>query len=185
VKLSQKTAESIYRISITNFYTIIHNFAIIQAEKQRYLERKSRVFMSEIKKVDETIAAGGQPTPEDLQQLAAEGYKSVVNLRFPDETGFLSDEQQQAEVAGLKYAHIPLKSTEADDERTAKVLSELETLPTPVYFHCGLGGRANALALIAFATRNKLNREEVLAKAQELGINIEQPSLKQFLESLS
>ncbi len=158
---------------------------MIQGGKLRYLERKSRVCMGEIKKIDETIAAGGQPTPEDLQQLVAEGYKSVVNLRFSDEAGFLSDEQQQAEAAGLKYANISLKSTEADEERTAKVLLELEALPTPVYFHCGLGGRANALALIAFATRNKLNREEVLAKAQELGINIEQPSLKHFLETLS
>lgn len=101
------------------------------------------------------------------------------------EAGALVDEQQQAEAAGLQYVNVPLKSTEANDGLTAKVLSELEELPTPVYFHCGAGGRANALALIAFATQQKLNREEVLAKVQELGINPEQPHLKQFLESLS
>jgi len=42
-----------------------------------------------------------------------------------------------------------------------------------------VGGRASAAALIAFATQQK---EAILAKAQELGINLEQPHLKQFLE---
>lgn len=141
--------------------------------------------MSDIKKVSDEFSAGGQPTPETLKQLADEGYKSVVNLRSLDEAGALEDEQQQAEAAGLHYVNVPLKPTEANEGLTAKVLSELEKLPTPVYFHCGAGGRANALALIAFATQQKLNREEVLAKAQELGINPDKPHLKQFLQSLS
>ena len=67
---------------------------------------------------------------------------------------------------------------------TERILSELKELPTPVYFHCGVGGRASALALIAFATQEKLNREEVLTRAKELGIDPEQPHLKQLLESL-
>jgi len=45
-----------------------------------------------------------------------------------------------------------------------------------------VGGRASAAALIAFATQQKLSQEAILAKAQELGINLEQPHLKQFLE---
>jgi len=45
-------------------------------------------------------------------------------------------------------------------------------------------GRASAAALIAFATK-KLSQEAILAKAQELGINLEQPHLKQFLRAIS
>ncbi|WP_445636755.1 Beta-lactamase [Nostoc sp. DSM 114161] len=140
--------------------------------------------MSDIKKVSDEYSAGGQPTPETLKQLADEGYKSVVNLRSLDETGALADEQQQAQAVGLEYANVPLKPSQANDSSTAKVLSELQQLPTPVYFHCGAGGRASALALIAFATQHQLNREQVLAKAKELDINSEQAHLKQFLENL-
>lgn len=136
----------------------------------------------EAKKISDEFSAGGQPTPEDLKQLADEGFKSVVNLRSLNETGVLVDEQQQAVTFGLQYVNVPLQSTEANAELTAKVLTEVEQLPTPVYFHCGVGGRASATALIAFATQQKLSRETVLAKAQELGINLEQPQLKQFLE---
>lgn len=141
--------------------------------------------MGNAKKISAEFSAGGQPTPEDLKQLADEGFKSVVNLRSPDETEALTDEQQQAEAAGLQYVSIPLKSIEANAELTAKVIAEVEQLPTPVYFHCGAGGRASAAALITFATQQKLSREAVLAKAQELGITPEQPQLKQFLEGLA
>ncbi|BAY74805.1 hypothetical protein NIES25_12210 [Nostoc linckia NIES-25] len=140
--------------------------------------------MSDIKKVSDEYFAGGQPTPETLKQLADEGYKSVVNLRSLDETGALADEQQQAQAVGLEYVNVPLKPSQANDNSTAKVLSELQQLPTPVYFHCGAGGRASALALIAFATQHQLNREQVLAKAKELDINPEQAHLQQFLENL-
>jgi uncharacterized protein (TIGR01244 family) len=141
--------------------------------------------MSNIKKVSDEFSAGGQPTPETLKQLADEGYKSVVNLRSPDETGVLEDEQQQAQAVGLEYVNVPISSSQANGNLTAKVLFELEKLPTPVYFHCGAGGRASALALIALAIEQQLNREQVLAKAQELGINPDQPQFKQFLASLS
>ncbi|ARV62530.1 phosphatase [Nostocales cyanobacterium HT-58-2] len=139
--------------------------------------------MSNAKKVSDEFYAAGQPTPEDLQKASQEGFKSVVNLRSPDEADFLSDEQQQAEAAGLNYVHVPLNSKKADDGLTNKVLKEIEGLATPILFHCGAGARADALALIALATKEGLSREQVLKKAEELGININQPHLKQFLES--
>jgi uncharacterized protein (TIGR01244 family) len=139
--------------------------------------------MGNAKKVSDELYTAGQPTPEDLQQAAQEGFKSVVNLRSPDEADFLSDEQQQAEAAGLNYVNVPLNPKKADDELTAKVLKEISGLPTPILLHCGAGARADALALIAFATNEKLSREQILKKAEELGININQPHLNQFLET--
>jgi uncharacterized protein (TIGR01244 family) len=140
--------------------------------------------MSDIKKISDEFAAGGQPTSEDLTRLANEGFKSVVNLRSLNESGTLAHEEQLAEAAGLNYLNVPLPSTEANAQLTAQMLAKVENLPTPIYFHCGAGGRASASALITFATQQKLNREAVLAKAKELGINPEQPQLKQFLENL-
>lgn len=141
--------------------------------------------MSDIKKLSEEFSSGGQPTPEDLKQLVERGYKSVVNLRSPTETGALADEKEQAESLGLNYVNVPLPHTTADAESTAKVVTAAETLPTPVYFHCGAGGRGGALALITLATQENLDRAAVLAKAQELGISPEQPQLQQFLANLS
>ncbi|MGH7998148.1 MAG: phosphatase, partial [Brasilonema sp.] len=71
----------------------------------------------------------------------------------------------------------------ADAELTNKVLKEIEGLPTPILLHCAAGARASALALIALATKEGLSHGIVLQKAEELGINTNQPHLKQFLES--
>lgn len=139
-------------------------------------------FKANFKRVGDAFAAGGQPTPEEIQQLADRGFKSIVNLRLPDETGVLTDEQQLVKDAGLQYVNVPLRSQEACD--LTGLLFEVEKLPAPVYFHCGAGGRASVSALIALATQQKLSREAVLIQAQKLGINPEQPQLKHFLDGL-
>jgi len=40
-----------------------------------------------------------------------------------DEAGALVDEQQQSEAAGLQYVNVPLQSTEANAELTARFRS--------------------------------------------------------------
>ncbi|QLE48027.1 phosphatase [Nostoc sp. C057] len=137
--------------------------------------------MSNTKKVSEDLSAAGQPTPEDLKQAAQEGFKSVLNLRSPDEPSFLSDEQQQAQAAGLQYANIPLKPSEANQELTDAAIQEIENLPKPILIHCAAGARAGGIALISNAISEGLTYEEISQKAQELGLNLEQPHLKQFL----
>ncbi|MHC5744510.1 MAG: protein tyrosine phosphatase family protein [Nostoc sp.] len=137
--------------------------------------------MSNTKKVSDDLSAAGQLTSEELKQAAQEGFKSVLNLRSPDEAGFLSDEQQQAQAAGLQYANIPLKPSEANQEQTELAIQEIENLPKPILIHCAAGARAGGIALIANAISEGLTYEEISQKAQELGLNLEQPHLKQFL----
>ncbi|MFN6481671.1 MULTISPECIES: beta-lactamase hydrolase domain-containing protein [unclassified Nostoc] len=137
--------------------------------------------MSNTKKVSDDLSAAGQLTSEELKQLAKEGFKSVLNLRSPDEAGFLTDEQQQAQAAGLQYANIPLKPSEANQEQTELAIQEIENLPKPILIHCAAGARAGGIALIANAISEGLTYEQISQKAQELGLNLEQPHLKQFL----
>ncbi|MEH2001321.1 MAG: sulfur transferase domain-containing protein [Nostoc sp.] len=137
--------------------------------------------MSNTKKVSDDLSASGQLTSEELKQAAQEGFKSVLNLRFPDEAGFLGDEQQQAQAAGLQYANVPLKPSEPNQELTKLAIQEIENLPKPILIHCAAGARAGGIALIANAISDGLTYEKISQKAQELGLNLEQPHLKQFL----
>ena len=137
--------------------------------------------MTNIKKVSDELSIAGQVTPDRLQQVAQDGFKSVLNLRSPDEPGFLSDEWQQAEALGLQYANIPLRPSEANQELTKQAIQELDNLPKPVLIHCAAGARAGGIALIATGIQAGLTYEEITAKAGELGISLEQPHLKEFL----
>lgn len=48
--------------------------------------------------------------------------------------------------------------------------------------HDDIGMRAGSIALVATAVQEGFTLEQVLSKAEELGLNPEQPDLKQFIE---
>lgn len=138
----------------------------------------------QVKKINEQLTVAGQVTPEQLQQAAAEGYKSVLNLRSPDEQGFVQDEQQQVEAAGLQYVNIPVKPNEMTDELTTQVLEQIDNLLKPALIHCASSMRAGAMAFMNVATRQGMTPEEVFEKAGEVGFDCNaNPQIKQFLEN--
>lgn len=133
------------------------------------------------KAVSDSLSIAGQVTPEQLQQAAEQGFKSVLNLRSSNEPGVLSDEQQKAEVAGLEYANVSLSNSEITADEIANTFQELENLPKPVLVHCGAGQRAGGIALIATALNEGLTIEQITERANELGISPEQPHLRKFI----
>jgi uncharacterized protein (TIGR01244 family) len=137
--------------------------------------------MSDTKKISDNFSATGQVTPEQLQQAAAEGFKSVLNLRSPHEPGFLEDEQEKAQIVGLEYANVPLLPPDEHQNLTEEAIQQIENLPKPILLHCGAGGRATGIALIATAIQENLTYEQIVQKAAELHLSLEQPHLKQFL----
>lgn len=138
--------------------------------------------MEEVKRVSNDLSITGQPKPEDLKAAAEQGFKSVLNLRSSEESGALSNEQQLAEAAGLEYANVPLSSTTPDEELMTKALFELENLAKPVLIHCGAGLRAGAIGVIATAIEQDWSLKQLTQKSEEIGLNLEQPHLKQFIQ---
>jgi uncharacterized protein (TIGR01244 family) len=139
--------------------------------------------MENVKKINNELAVAGQVTLEQLQQAVSEGYKSVLNLRSPDEQGFISDEQQQAQALGLHYINIPVKPNEISDELTTEVLEQIDRLPKPALIHCASAMRAGVMAFMNVATRQGMTPEQVFEKAAEAGFDCNaNPQMKQFLE---
>ena len=140
--------------------------------------------MENVKKINEQLTVAGQVKAEQLQEAAAEGHKSVLNLRSPEEEGFMHDEQQHAESAGLEYVNIPVKPDGMTDELTDRVLAQIDRLPKPALIHCASSMRAGAMAFMNVATRQGMTAEQVFEKANEAGFDCDsQPNMKQFLES--
>jgi uncharacterized protein (TIGR01244 family) len=137
--------------------------------------------MTDFKKINDDLSIAGQISAEELRKLAIEGFKSVLNLRDPDENGFFHDEKQEAQIVGLEYANIPLNSQAPNQELTAEAIQSVENLPKPILIHCAGGARAGGIALIAEAIQSGFTYEQIAQKANELSINLEQPHLKQFL----
>lgn len=136
-------------------------------------------------RINENLTTTGQVIPQQIKQAIQEGFKSVVNLRSPDELGFFKDEQQIIEALGLYYVNVPLKLEALNEELITKILTTIEQIPKPAVVHCAAGMRSTGIALLSIAIQEGLTPEQTLAKARNLGFGFLEhsnvsPRLKQL-----
>jgi uncharacterized protein (TIGR01244 family) len=126
--------------------------------------------MDTVRKITNELAIAGQPTLDELQQLAAEGYRSVVNLRSPDEIGFLGGEQQKAEYLELSYANIPIQLKNLNLNDVLSVIQQLIGMPKPMLIHCDSGIRSSIIVLLQIATEQGMRAEDAFQKVANLDL---------------
>lgn len=130
-------------------------------------------------RVDATVACGGETSPEAFAALAAEGFRSVINLRLPGEPG-VAEEARVVEAAGLRYVHLPLDGAAPDPavaERFLEVIAEPEL--APVYIHCASANRVGAVWAIKRVVHDGWTRERALDEATIIGLK--SPALIEYV----
>jgi len=60
-------------------------------------------------KINDHLITGGQPTAEQLQAAAAEGFEVVINLATERSTPTLKDEAEVVRALGMAYYPIPVE----------------------------------------------------------------------------
>ena len=97
--------------------------------------------------IDADFAVAGQVRPDQIEALAAAGFKTIVCAR-PDheEPGQPSFRQiaAEAEKLGIKSVHIPI-SGGISDSAVKSMKKALAGLPKPMYGYCRSGARAGSL----------------------------------------
>lgn len=99
--------------------------------------------------LDTKIAVTGQISVEDIPEIAAAGYKSIICNR-PDGEGGASQPaskelENAAKAAGLKFAYMPVEKGPVSDDQCSEFHVLMQQLPGPVLAFCGSGKRAKAL----------------------------------------
>ncbi|MBI4781727.1 MAG: hypothetical protein HY785_10390 [Oscillatoriophycideae cyanobacterium NC_groundwater_1537_Pr4_S-0.65um_50_18] len=126
--------------------------------------------MDMVRKITNELSIAGQPALNELQPLVEEGYRSVVNLRSPDEMGFLSAEQQQAEYLGLCYANIPIQIKSLNLNDFLPAVQQLTGLPKPMLVHCDSGIRSSIVVWIQIAIEQGIRAEDAFQTIVEMGL---------------
>ena len=123
-----------------------------------------------IRPLDEALSASPQIAPEDLPDIAAHGFRSVISNR-PDgeEPGQPSSEdlRQAAEAAGLAFAHVPVVGGAISDQDVADFREALANLPQPVFGFCRTGTRTTTLW--ALANVASISADDLIARAKSAG----------------
>ncbi|MEO0466444.1 MAG: TIGR01244 family sulfur transferase [Pseudomonadota bacterium] len=108
--------------------------------------------MADIRTVTDSFAVAPQITPDDLEQIAAAGFKTIIANR-PDGEGGLDQPRMgavraKAEEKGLIFIALPFSGAPTPEivERMGQILSEAET---PILAYCRTGTRSiTAWALV-------------------------------------
>ena len=105
-----------------------------------------------VTRLDEKIAVAPQPRVEDLADIAAAGFRGIINNR-PDkeEPGQPSSAEIAAEArrVGLSYWHIPIRPGEATADDARKFAEATRNADGPVLAYCRSGSRARQLWQLA------------------------------------
>jgi uncharacterized protein (TIGR01244 family) len=123
------------------------------------------------------VATGGQPDSARFAGLAAAGFRTVIDLRMPDEPrGY--DEPAAARAAGLEYRSLPVSpATLSDSTFDAFRALMKDRRRTPALVHCHSGNRVGALLVPWLVLDRHWSEERAVATAEAGGLRT--PALKE------
>lgn len=91
------------------------------------------------------LATAGQPTVEQLREVAADRYRMVINLGLLDQPYSLPDEAGVVASLGLKYRHIPVKfDAPSIDDFAAFLVAMDEHAGDRMFVHCAANYRVSS-----------------------------------------
>lgn len=129
------------------------------------------------------LLTGGQPSLENLEAAAAQGYALVINLRAPAEMDW--DEASAAHKLGLDYLNIPIAGANDINQANAQALDAALRLTgdRPVLLHCASGNRAGALLALRAGLIQQAGEDKALALGKAAGMTHLEGRVKQVLDA--
>ena len=100
-----------------------------------------------IRKIDDQFSVTGQISPEQVNDIAAAGYRTIVCARPDGEDGgqpAFAEIAKAAKAAGLEAVHIPVSGMLGEGQ-IIRFHEAWANLPKPMLGYCRSGGRAGSL----------------------------------------
>jgi sulfide:quinone oxidoreductase len=105
--------------------------------------------MKQLTQIDDNFSSSPQIDVDDLTEIKAAGFKSVICNRPDDEDGGAHTDhallEATAKKLGLEFFYLPVVPGQMSEVHVSQFKSAMETLPGPVLGYCRLGMRAKTL----------------------------------------
>ncbi|SFN98869.1 TIGR01244 family sulfur transferase [Sphingomonas sp. OK281] len=138
-----------------------------------------------IRHINESISVAPQIAVEQVAEIAAAGFKTIVNNRPDDEdAGQPSGDaiRAAAEAAGLKYVAIPVTHAGFSHPQIDAMTQALTDSDGPVLAYCRSGTRSCNLWALAAAKAGR-NPNLLLAQAEDAGYDLR--GIRPMLDALA
>jgi uncharacterized protein (TIGR01244 family) len=129
------------------------------------------------------VTIGPQVSEEELEQIAGEGFATIVNLCTKGECDQLlspQEEEKTAKKLNLSYIHLPMTMHRLKMEMLDEICQTLASAPAPMYIHCRIGQRSSLVGLVYHSLYRNLTPQGANKRSKRLGIAWASP----YLESL-
>lgn len=128
------------------------------------------------------LHTGGQPTLQQVDALAAQGVRTVIDLRGDDEArGY--DEAAELQRRGIAYKRLPIRGADdltADNAVALKAL--LDESGGGVLLHCASGNRVGALLALMAQQEEGATPQQALELGKRAGLGSLQPVVERKLQ---
>ena len=144
--------------------------------------------MAQPRILTDDFSVSTQLTAADFAELAAAGYKTIINNR-PDgeEAGQLtaSNAQKIAQEHGMNYVHVPVNMSELTSATVDQFSVALADNPGPILAHCKSGTRSCVLWTMATAKQNIMPLEELMQRTAQNGYDLTRmrPLIEQYISA--
>ena len=135
----------------------------------------------DIKRINDAFSVAPQIKADDMAEIAAQGFRTVINNRPDGEASDqapTADMEKAAHAAGLAYHFVPAISGKLTPENVADFGTTIDQAEGPVLAFCRSGTRS--ATLWALSQAGKLSADEIIRQTGIAGYNVE--PLRQFLE---
>ena len=130
----------------------------------------------------EGVLTGGQPIPEQIEEMKQAGYRTIVNLRPAHEMNDW-DEAKSVSSLGMTYVSIPVAGgaglTDEAVERLYEVVNNQNNYPLVV--HCASGNRVGALFALMAARKQGKSAQEAIEIGRKAGLTGLEAEVRQRL----
>ena len=152
-----------------------------QPERERLdkIEQSLQADVPRMLCVSDSLATGGQPSDQAFSKLAANGFRSVLNLRTATEGVDLEKERALVEQAGMRYINIPVTGSAPKAEQAEEFIRAVrDSANHPMLIHCGSANRVGAFMMIYRVVEQGWDEAKAEEEAVRIGLRSEE--LKKF-----
>lgn len=123
-------------------------------------------------KFGDAVLFGAQPAEADFALLKSLGYKTVLNLRTPEEMADLGfNEEAAAHQAGLNYLNVPI-GKEEPSEGTLELIGSIidDEDRHPLFVHCASSNRVGYVWSVYRGRRGGLTPDAAIEEGKRAGL---------------
>jgi uncharacterized protein (TIGR01244 family) len=123
-----------------------------------------------VRSVNESLCTSGQPTVAQLQEIAAAGFTTVINLALHDDPRYaLPDEAGTVRSLGMHYVHIPVEFSAPTRRDMVEFFAAMKAHEgQKIWVHCAANIRVSAFLGLYRVIEHRWKREPAFAQLSEL-----------------